>query len=276
MLIDIAVNITDSQLSRNQEMLDQVIERAMKSNVMPIFIGLDYETSRKCVELASRYRTVATVGIHPTSSQGCFDVSGIEHLMNEDMVVAVGECGLDYDRLEFADVASQKRVFRSQLDLNGDCYFFHSRSSHRDFMEMIGDYSPRGVVHSFTGTHQEAEELISKGLYIGINGCSVKTDEGIEVLKGLPMESILVETDSPYCKIRKSYAGSKYVTGCFDGQKALRRRNEPSCVVQVAEIISKVKGVEYDVVVGALMNNTVSLYGDRVRRIAESWEKCEF
>ncbi|KHN70021.1 Mg-dependent DNase [Ordospora colligata] len=273
MLIDIAVNITDSQLAKNQEMLDQIIGRARESNVMPVFTGIDCETSRKCVELARRYRTVATVGIHPTSSQQCLDVSGIECLVKEDVVVAVGECGLDYDRLEFADVNSQKRIFRSQLDLNGECYFFHSRTCHRDFMEMICDYSLRGVVHSFTGTHEEAKELIRKGLYIGINGCSVKTEEGIEVLKELPIDSILVETDSPYCKIRNSYAGSKYVTSYFDGQKALKKRNEPCCVIQVAEVISKVKNMEYEVVADTLLNNTFSLYGDKVRYTAKLWQE---
>lgn len=271
MFIDIAVNITDRLLGRDEGSVEEVIKRCKDSKVFPIFIGLDHHTSKSCVNLARKYKTVSTVGIHPTSSSRYKDIDEIIPLINDDVVVAIGECGLDYDRLEFADKISQKRIFRSQLDLKGDCYFLHSRSCHRDFMEIISDYEIRGVVHSFTGGIEEAKELIKKGLFIGVNGCSAKTPEGIDVIRNLPLDSLLIETDSPYCKIRKSYAGFKYATTDFSCEKALKKKNEPYCVIQMAEIISSVTGRDYNCVVNALFENTIRLYGDLLKRSVEEW-----
>ncbi|AFM97907.1 Mg-dependent DNase [Encephalitozoon hellem ATCC 50504] len=271
MFIDIAVNITDKLLAKDEDSIEDVIKRCKDGKVFPIFTGLDHHTSKSCVNLARKYKTVSTVGIHPTSSSKYKDVDGIIPLIDDDTVVAIGECGLDYDRLEFADKASQKRIFKSQLDLGGDCYFLHSRSCHRDFMEAISDYRIRGVVHSFTGSIEEANELIKKGLFIGINGCSVKTLEGVDVVRNLPLDSLLIETDSPYCKIRKSYAGFKYAASDFSYEKALKKRNEPCCIVQIAEIISNVTGKDYSYVVETVFGNTIRLYGDLLRRSVEEW-----
>ncbi|AFN82629.1 TatD deoxyribonuclease-like protein [Encephalitozoon romaleae SJ-2008] len=271
MFIDIAVNITDRLLARDEGSVEEVIKRCKDSKVLPIFVGLDHNTSKRCVSLARKYKTVSTVGVHPTSSSRYKNIDEIIPLINDDVVVAIGECGLDYDRLEFADKTSQKRIFRSQLDLKGDCYFLHSRSCHRDFMETISDYEIRGVVHSFTGDIEEAKELIKKGLFIGVNGCSVKTPEGIDVIRSLPLESLLIETDSPYCKIRKSYAGFKYVTTDFGGEKVLKKKNEPCCIIQMAEIISSITERDYSYVVNTLFENTIRLYGDSVKRSVEEW-----
>ncbi|ADM11155.1 TatD deoxyribonuclease-like protein [Encephalitozoon intestinalis ATCC 50506] len=271
MFIDIAVNITDKLLARDESSVEEVIRRCKDSKVLPIFIGLDHQTSQTSINLARKYKTISTVGIHPTSSSKYKNIDEIIPLIEEDAVVAIGECGLDYDRLEFADKISQKRIFRSQLDLEGDCYFLHSRSCHRDFMEIVSDYRLRGVVHSFTGSIEEAEELIKKGFFIGINGCSAKTSEGIDVIKNLPLDSLLIETDSPYCKIRKSYAGFEYVTTDFSSLKVLKKKNEPCCVVQVAEIISNATEKDFNLVVETVFSNTIKLYGDVVRKSAEEW-----
>ncbi|KMV66383.1 Mg-dependent DNase [Encephalitozoon cuniculi EcunIII-L] len=271
MLIDIAVNITDKLLAKDENSVEEVIRRCKDSKVLPIFTGLDHQTSKICMNLAKKYKTVSTAGIHPTSSSRYSNIDEIVPLVNDETVVAIGECGLDYDRLEFADKVSQKRIFRSQLDLGGSCYFFHSRSCHRDFMEIVSDYRIRGVVHSFTGSIEEARELIKKGLFIGINGCSVKTLEGIEVVRSLPLESLLIETDSPYCKIRRSYAGFEYVTTDFSQQKALKKKNEPCCVVQMAEVVSNATGKDYDLVVETILDNTIGLYGDVLKKSVERW-----
>lgn len=270
MFIDIALNITDKQFSR--EGAANVMQRSRESRVVPILVGLDPPSSRECIDLAREYNTVCTVGIHPTSSVQYTDVGALLPYIGEDVVVAVGECGLDYDRLEFADKASQRKVFEAQLDLRGECYYLHSRGCHRDFMEMISDYSMRGVVHSFTGDLEEAEELIRKGLYIGVNGCSVKTAEGVETLRSLPLSSLVIETDSPYCRIKKSYAGFEYVRTDFRDPKILRKRSEPCCVVQMAEVVSAVAGIDYETVVDTVLCNTVALFGDRLGRCLPKWE----
>jgi TatD DNase family protein len=135
-------------------------------------------------------------------------------------------------------------------------------------MESICDYKVAGVVHSFTGTAEEAMELIGRNLFIGINGCSLKTEEGMEVVKSIPESSIVIETDSPYCKIRKSHASYTFVETPFT---ELKRRNEPCCVVQVAEVLSRIKEVGLDDLAGTLLSNTVSLYGGKLEEIVASW-----
>lgn len=272
MFIDIAVNITDKQFSGSKDTVREVMERSRESKVMPILIGLDRISSRACMDIAREYGTVSTVGIHPTESSRYSSVDDLIPLIDDDTVVAIGECGLDYDRLMLADKESQRRLFRAQLDLDGDCYFLHSRACHRDFMEMVCDYRIRGVVHSFTGTLEEAEELIRKGYFIGVNGCSVKTADGIETLRNLPLESLLIETDSPYCRIRKSYAGFEHINTDPKEPKVLKKRNEPCCVMQMAEVISNVTGKEYDTVVKTVLDNTLSLYGSKPRGLMAGWE----
>lgn len=268
MLIDIALNITDRQFKGE---VSEVMSRSKDKKVMPILIGLDSHSSKLCIEIAKEYKTVSTVGIHPTSSK-CCNIEDIVPYINEDVVVAVGECGLDYDRLVFADKESQKKTFRAQLDLGGECYFLHSRSCHRDFIEMVSDYRINGVVHSFTGSLEEAKELIKRGFYIGLNGCSVKTPEGMELLNELPLESLLIETDSPYCKIRKSYAAFKYVKTNFSDPKILKKRNEPCCVTQMVEVISGATGQDYDFIAEMMLENTIRLYGDKLRKMIPNWK----
>ncbi|EOB15020.1 Putative deoxyribonuclease TATDN1 [Nosema bombycis CQ1] len=267
MRIDIACNITSEQFKNPNE----VIERAKNSSTIPIFVGVDFESSKKCLELAKTYNTLCYVGLHPTHSKEHFgDEMKIQNLLEDENVIAIGECGLDYLRSEFSSKEIQKKVFINQLEMKGDRYFLHSRDSHRDFMEITGDYSFSGVVHSFTGTEDESKDLIRKGFFIGINGCSLKTEEGLEMVKSLPLDKILVETDSPYCKIRKSYAGYKFLS-LREEIKILRKRNEPCSLDQVIEVISKLKEVEIEELNSILLKNSEDFFGIKIEKVIESW-----
>lgn len=104
-------------------------------------------------------------------------------------IVAIGECGLDYDRLHFCDAATQQEGFEAQFALaeeTGLPMFLHNRNCTDDFLSIIKKNRhlfSRGVVHSFTGPAVEAEALLAiEGLYIGLNGCSFKTEEQVEVI----------------------------------------------------------------------------------------------
>ncbi|KAI2631608.1 TatD family hydrolase [Xylaria nigripes] len=139
-------------------------------------------------------------------------------------LVAFGEFGLDYDRLHYCSRKVQLHSFAAQLDLVLSLspqppLFLHSRAAHEDFVGLLkakfGDRLEKlergGVVHSFTGTSAEMRELADLGLHIGTNGCSFKTEENCSVVKEIPLDRLMLETDGPWCEIRPSHAGWRYL-----------------------------------------------------------------
>lgn len=119
--------------------------------------------------------------------------------------VAFGEIGLDYDRLFLSEKQPQLKYFEAQLDLAVEIQlplFLHSRAASEDFEKLIASRLPklprRGLVHSFTGTLDEMNRMVNLGLDIGVNGCSLKTEENLEVVKAVPLDRIQIETDGPW------------------------------------------------------------------------------
>lgn len=159
--------------------------------------------------------------------------------------VAIGECGLDYDRLTYSDRDTQLAVFPSHFDLaekTGLPMYLHNRNTGSDFLSLITANRDRitgGVVHSFTGSQEELAQLLDLDLYIGINGCSMKTAENIELVRQVPLEKIMLETDCPYCEIRKSSPAYKHIKTHFqskhkdkaNSEYLVRGRNEPCMIV---------------------------------------------
>lgn len=143
---------------------------------------------------------------------------------NPHALVAFGEFGLDYDRLHYCSRKIQLHSFASQLDLAASLspqlpLFLHSRAAHHDFVallkEKFGDRLERlekgGVVHSFTGTVEEMRELMDLGLHVGTNGCSFKTAENCAVVHEIRLDRLMLETDGPWCEVRPSHEGWKYL-----------------------------------------------------------------
>ncbi|KAI1269947.1 hypothetical protein F5Y18DRAFT_422911 [Xylariaceae sp. FL1019] len=147
-------------------------------------------------------------------------------------LVAFGEFGLDYDRLHYCSKKIQLHSFSAQLDLvltlsPQPPLFLHSRAAHSDFVSLLkSKFGPKleklergGVVHSFTGTAEEMKELADLGLYIGTNGCSFKTEENCDVVKQIPLDRLMLETDGPWCEIRPTHAGWRYLLGAHNKAK---------------------------------------------------------
>ncbi|CAM9270453.1 unnamed protein product, partial [Heterosigma akashiwo] len=280
MLIDIGANLLDPMFqgiyhgSRKHEAdLGAVLDRAWSNGVEKIIITAGtLGEARAALRLArTDPRLYCTVGVHPTRCRefeagegggagGAPPGSPEEYLAAladlaaegaaEGKVVAVGEFGLDYDRLQFCDKETQLRWFEAQFALcdrvPGLPLFLHSRACPGDFGEVLARNRDRftyGVVHSFTGTMEEAQELLDLGLYIGINGCSLKTEENCEVVKRIPLDRLMLETDAPWCEIRATHAAYSLIQTKFDSKKnskfqpgvCVKSRYEPCHMVQVAE-----------------------------------------
>lgn len=159
--------------------------------------------------------------------------------------------------------------------------FLHNRSSHKDFIEIVErnvHLIPRlptgelaAVVHSFTGSSSEAQELVQLGFFIGINGCSMKTMDNLEVVKNIPLERLMVETDAPWCEIKQTHAGFSLVSQQNDFSSVkkekwnenslVKGRNEPCMISKVADIIAAIKCVDVQVVIDFARNNSIRCFG---------------
>ncbi|KAI5432446.1 hypothetical protein KIW84_036255, partial [Lathyrus oleraceus] len=232
-------------------------------------------------------RLFCTVGVHPTRCKE-FEESGdpenhfqallslAKEGIQKGKVVAVGECGLDYDRLHFCPAEIQKKYFEKQFEL---AYitklpmFLHMRAAAEDFCEIVEKNKDRfsgGVTHSFTGTTDECVKLLSfDKMYIGINGCSLKANENLDVVKGIPIERMMIETDSPYCEIKNTHAGMGFVKSKWSSKKKekydqecmVKGRNEPCLVRQVLEVVAGCKGInDTDNLSRTLYHNTCRMF----------------
>jgi TatD DNase family protein len=251
---DIGLNLFCKQFQEPK----QVIADAKDSGVCCILTGTDPKENRRINDFVKTHEVFGTAGIHPHNADraGQEDFQEIEQkIAANERLVAVGECGLDYDRM-FSTKENQIRCLEKHIVLAkklGKPLFLHERSAADDFVKRFKKHPEvcaRSVVHCFTGDKRTLDQYLSMGFSIGITGwiCDDRRAKELrEAVSIIPLDRILVETDAPYLTPRN-------VPG-------LSRTNVPQNVVYVVRELAKYMKVSEDVLAQRARENTERVFG---------------
>jgi hydrolase, TatD family len=256
--IDIGINLMSNQFNEDRH---EIVQNASKVSISPMIItGCNLSDSTNASIFAAKYngQLYSTAGIHPHNAKSCDDttISKLEKLCNLPQVVAVGECGLDYDR-DFSPRDIQRKWFEAQIELAKDKkmpLFLHERAAFDDFYNILTKHDKIGsnsVVHCFTGTKKELEAYLSLGCYIGITGWICDERRGLhlrELIKLIPDNKLMIETDAPYLMPRNLKPRPK------------SHRNEPAYLVHIAREIAELKGVTVEELSNITVSNTKKFF----------------
>jgi len=235
--------------------LDEIINSAEKRGISRIItIGIDLSSSRKAVELADQYPGLyATVGIHPHSAEDASDdiYRELKKLAARPKVVGYGEIGLDYAK-QYAPINIQIREFTMQLNLAKELHLpvvIHDREAHEDTLKLLkerGPFPAGGVMHCFSGDVSLAFQILELGFYVSIPGI-VTFKNAVElqqVVREVPMERILLETDGPFL-----------APAPWRG-----KTNRPDYLLYTAGKVAELKNISVDEVANQTMLNTEKLF----------------
>lgn len=250
--------------------MDATIQRAVNAGVGMNVVGTQLDTSKACVETAERYEDIfATIGLHPihtgksyhdekelgeggkafTSRGEEFDSAKYEALAQSPKVIAIGECGLDYYRLEEGTKKTQEDAFVQQIELANKLQkplMLHIRNAYDDALAIVKAHAKvKGDVHFFAGDWSVAKQFLDIGFTLSFTGVLTFTQDYDDVVKNAPLDMLLIETDAPYVS-PKPYRG---------------KRNEPAYVVEVAKAVARIRGEDEEVVRMQLLANARRLFG---------------
>jgi TatD DNase family protein len=220
-----------------------------------ISVGTTTADSELAVNLAAQEQQVwASIGIHPHEANSHLAepalLQGFAALVTQPKVVAIGECGLDYF-YEHSSRVNQQQLLRMQLDIAAKHHLpliFHVREAFDDFWPIFDEYKDlRGVIHSFSATERELEQILARGLFVGLNGIMTftKRDEQLAAAKAVPLDRLLLETDAPFltpAPIRGTIC-------------------EPKHVRITAEFLTQLRGEPIAELAAATTRNACSLFG---------------
>lgn len=234
MYIDTHCHLDFENFNKDRE---SVVQRSIKNKINSIItIGTNVETSLQSIDLSKKFATVfAAVGIHPNDAANANQksVQQIFEMSSEPKVVAIGEIGLDYYR-DYTPAEIQKELFRTQLKIAREKnlpVIIHNRKAHADVYDILVEEKStdlQGVMHSFDGDMNFLDSVLSYNFYVSFTGViTFKNANYDELIKRVPLENLLLETDSPFL-----------TPVPFRG-----KRNEPSYVTYIAKKISEVKEI---------------------------------
>jgi len=258
-LVDIGANLAHDSFDADRA---AVLDRARAAGVAAMIVtGSSLDDTERAIALARRHPQVlrATAGVHPHHAAGLrdSDASRLETLLADPMVVAAGECGLDYFR-NFSPPAEQRRAFELQLRIAGAAgkpLFLHQRDAHSDFIAMLRAHphlAARGVLHCFTGDAAELEDSLALGLSVGITGwiCDERRGQALrEAAPRVPLERLMIETDAPYLLPRTLRPKPKH------------RRNEPAFLPAVLAEAARCRGETPEALAAATTANACRFFG---------------
>ena len=263
----------------------EIIKKTLDNDIWMVMPGSQYSTSKRSVEIAERYEqgVYTAVGLHPIhlgekrkvdvwevqsddakeepwttfqTSAEAFEYEKYKELAQSKKTVAIGEIGLDYyyfpkSKARREEIKQkQKQALEQQLNLAEEFdlpVILHCRAAHDDLLDFLKG-PIKGVVHSYTGTVEQAKRFMELGLYIGFNGLIFKDVPALpnpeKVISSVPLERIVLETDAPY--LIPPMVGTE--------------RNEPLFVKYVAEEIARIKNISFKEVAEATTNNAKNLF----------------
>lgn len=258
--IDIHCHLDFPDYKRDRE---DLFVRMVQQEVGAITIGTDLESSKKAVQIAESNKNVwACIGIHPNHgpfpSQGegeGGEVEALEKLISNSKVVTIGECGLDYFRIkDESEKINQKNLFIKQIEFalkHNKPLMLHCREAYDDVLDILEKIKKeageklRGNAHFFAGNIEQAKRFLDLGFSMSFTGVITFARNYDEVIKFLPLDRIMSETDAPFVA-PAPYRG---------------KRNEPTFVVEVVRKLAEIKNIEMDKIREALLKNAKKMFG---------------
>lgn len=209
-----------------------ILDKAQEKKVNRIINnGCNHKTNQEIIESINKYSNVyGAIGIHPEDVANFTfeDIKYIENNISNPKIIAIGEIGLDYHYTK-ENKEEQIKLFETQLKIAQKHHLpviIHSREATKDTIDIISKYQVKGVIHSFSGSLETAQIYIKLGYLLGINGViTFKNSKLKEVIEAIPLENIILETDSPYLT-PEPYRG---------------KPNEPAHIYEIAQFICQIK-----------------------------------
>ena len=255
-LVDIGANLTHASFSSD---INEVLGRARAAGVARMIVtGTTIQESYAALALSKSHEGIfSTAGVHPHHARDCNadTIPALRKIAQHPRVVAIGECGLDFNR-NYSPHPDQEKWFVAQLHLGielGKPLFLHSRDAFPRFAEILKSEKPqKAVAHCFTGEREELHAYLDLGLYIGITGWICDERRGrhlLELVREIPGDRLLLETDSPYLTPRDMKPQPK------------SRRNEPAFLPHIARTVARALGRPVEEVAAETTRNAVEFFG---------------